>query len=378
MEGTCTRSLCEYWHRPESLFYKTESGCKAGDKCLFPHHKVEEQPSKKPKKSFQNGKSDDKGAVAFVKTVPQLGCVSQDSEPSELPKSVRYRGNPRRKVSDGLCLAGLGVVGFSNRRTFRGNLMQKVLGPIRRLRFTESTLRQASIRENKRPSLGKNTSQNSSAAKPYAMKFEDRSQEEIERQERCARGKAWNLAKQFYRLKELEKATFYLPTDKWTMPAASTIKTGGKESLRQIPEQVMHKVSKKDLHSAELETMRMSRNPTTVMTANGEVQTRDEATVDVKEFDLFVTVMLLEETLTVLSIGKLCEDHGKTYLETSGQKTTSHQNWQNKINCTKSELRTIRCPWSVDEFLYFIFTCFFNIFIEGYCDQHGKSSNRKK
>ena len=41
----------------------------------------------------------------------------------------------------------------------------------------------------------------------------------------------------------------------------------------------MHKVSKKDLHSSELETMRMSRNPTTVMTANGEVQTRDEAMV---------------------------------------------------------------------------------------------------
>ena len=29
---------------------KQGSGCKAGDKCLFPHYKVEEQPSKKPKK----------------------------------------------------------------------------------------------------------------------------------------------------------------------------------------------------------------------------------------------------------------------------------------------------------------------------------------
>ena len=40
----------------------------------------------------------------------------------------------------------------------------------------------------------------------------------------------------------------------------------------------MHMVSEKDLNSAELETMRMSRNPTTVMTANGLVQTREEAT----------------------------------------------------------------------------------------------------
>ena len=33
----------------------------------------------------------------------------------------------------------------------------------------------------------------------------------------------------------------------------------------------MHLVSKKDLNSAELETMRTSRSPTTVMTDNGEV-----------------------------------------------------------------------------------------------------------
>ena len=42
---------------------------------------------------------------------------------------------------------------------------KKVLGPFRRIRFTQSTLRQASIREKKGPSLGKNTSQSSSSAK---------------------------------------------------------------------------------------------------------------------------------------------------------------------------------------------------------------------
>ena len=82
----------------------------------------------------------------------------------------------------------------------------------------------------------------------------------------------------------------------------------------------MHMVSKNDLNSAELENKRISRNPTTVMTANGEVQTRDEATVYVNELDLFVTVMLLEETPAVLSLGKLCEDHEYTYRWTSGQK----------------------------------------------------------
>ena len=82
----------------------------------------------------------------------------------------------------------------------------------------------------------------------------------------------------------------------------------------------MHMVSKRDFDSAELETMRTSRSPTTAMTANGEVQTREEATVYVKELDLFVTVVLLEETPAVLSLGKLCEDHGYTYHWTSGTK----------------------------------------------------------
>ena len=47
----------------------------------------------------------------------------------------------------------------------------------------------------------------------------------------------------------------------------------------------MHMVSKNDRNSAELETMRTSRRPTTVMTANGEVQTREEATENDKQLD---------------------------------------------------------------------------------------------
>ena len=69
--------------------------------------------------------------------------------------------------------------------------MQKVLGSIRKVR---STLRQASIREKKGPSLGKIQVKNPHQRSPYAMKFEDQSQEETERQQRFARSKAWNHA----------------------------------------------------------------------------------------------------------------------------------------------------------------------------------------
>ena len=125
------------------------------------------------------------------------------------------------------------------------------------------------------------------------MKFEDRSEEETERQERCARGKAWNLANKFYKLKEKDKATVYSPTDEQIMTAASTIKPEEREFVVDTGAS-MHMVSKKDLYF-ESETMRMSKNPTTVMTANGGVQTREEATVDVKDLDFSWVFLPLDQ-----------------------------------------------------------------------------------
>ena len=67
----------------------------------------------------------------------------------------------------------------------------------------------------------------------------------------------------------------------------------------------MHVVSEKDLDSAELETMRTSWSPTSVMTARWRgAKPEKKQTAHVKQLDLFVTVMLLEETPAVRSLGK--------------------------------------------------------------------------
>ena len=58
----------------------------------------------------------------------------------------------------------------------------------------------------------------------------------------------------------------------------------------------MHMLSRKDLNSTDLESVRVSKSPTTVVIANGEVQTKEEATMYVKEMELYVTVKLLEDT----------------------------------------------------------------------------------
>ena len=102
------------------------------------------------------------------------------------------------------------------------------------------------------------------------MKFEDRSPEEIERQERCARGDAWRLAKNISKLKETDKTTFFSPTNERSLPAPSAIKPEEREFVVDSGAS-MHMLSRKDLNSAELETVKLSESPTTVVAANGEV-----------------------------------------------------------------------------------------------------------
>ena len=82
----------------------------------------------------------------------------------------------------------------------------------------------------------------------------------------------------------------------------------------------MHMISKKDLNSAEMDTLTKSCGPTIVITANGEVQTHEEATVCVKELDILLTMKVLEDTPAVLLLGKLCEEHGYSYEWINGQK----------------------------------------------------------
>ena len=79
-------------------------------------------------------------------------------------------------------------------------------------------------------------------------------------------------------------------------------------------------VSKKDLNSAELETLTTSRSPMTVTTANGEVQMHEEATIYVREFEKLLTMIVLEDTPAVLSLGKLGDEHGYSYEWITGQK----------------------------------------------------------
>ena len=245
LKGTCNNSFCENWHPSECLFYfpKRDAGL-VKSALVRIARLMDEQPSKRSKK---NG---DKSAAAMLKITRQLGCVFQDMEPPKSSSILRKRSN--------------------------------ILKPIRCVKFTKAIARHTKIRD-QNPSLGNICPGDPHQRIPNAPKFEDRSQEETEWQERCAREAAWKLAKSVLKLKVKNQAAFFSPSENWCL-LASILKLEEREFVVDSRAS-MHMISKKDSNSAELETLTTWRSPTTVFTANGEVQTHEEAIVYVKELE---------------------------------------------------------------------------------------------
>ena len=109
------------------------------------------------------------------------------------------------------------------------------------------------------------------------------------------------------KLKEHERATFFSPSENRCF-LASNLKLEEREFVVNSGAS-LHMISKKDLNSAEMDTLTKSCSLTRVITANGEVQTHEEATVYFKELEKFLTMKVLENTPAVLSLGKLCDEN---------------------------------------------------------------------
>ena len=125
----------------------------------------------------------------------QLVCVFQDMEPPKSSSILRKSSNIRK--------------------------------PIRRVKFTKAVVRHADIQD-QNPSLGMICPGDPHQRSSNAPKFEDRSQEETEWQERCAREAAWRLAKNILKFKEKNKASFFSPSENRRLPAPN-LKSEGRE-----------------------------------------------------------------------------------------------------------------------------------------------------
>ena len=81
----------------------------------------------------------------------------------------------------------------------------------------------------------------------------------------------------------------------------------------------MRMMSKKELSSEEFVDSEKVQNPNRSVDCKRGSAHPEEAQVFVRDLNQFVTVQLLEGTLAVLSLGKLCKDHGQSYQWGSGQ-----------------------------------------------------------
>ena len=282
-----------------------------GEKCAFAHRQVDEQPTKRSKKN------DDKSAVAILKKVDwqERGsvtdqCHDRSGKPDKMSDKKLGQKFSQRRSSDA---RQLGCI-FQDMTPPKSILRKStdMRKPIQRVKFTMAIARHTKIRD-QNPSLGYIC-----PGSPNAPKFEDRSQEETEWQEQGAREAAWKLANNVLKLKEHEKATFFSPSENRCL-RASTLKPEEREFVVGSGAS-MHVISKKDLNNAEMDTLTKSCSPTIVITANGEVQTHEEAIVYVKELDIFLTLKVLDNTPAVLSLGKLCDENGYSYEWINGQK----------------------------------------------------------
>ena len=226
-----------------SILQKSEADANSVINVLLCTDRLKISPAKKTK---NNG---DKSAVFKSKDARQLGCVFQDIEPPKSSSILRKSTN--------------------------------VLRPIRRVPFSKATLRHANIRESTGPSLGMICPVDSCERSFYVPN----SRTDLRRGRRDksdapaeTRGE-W--PKIILKLTEKDKATFFSLTEVWCHPAPSVIKPEEREIVAESGAS-MNVLSRKDLNSAELETVRVSKSPRTVVATNREVQTNEEATVYVK------------------------------------------------------------------------------------------------
>ena len=256
------------------------------EKCSYAHRQVDEQAIKKSKKN------DDKSAVAILKKndwheherAPVVNHA-ESHDRSRRPDKNCDTCHELKRRSGGHRSSNARQLGcaFQDMKPPKSILRKStdMQRPIQRVKFTKAIARHTKIRDR-------------------------------------ARQAAWKLAKSILNLKEQDRATFFSPSKNWCLPA-SNLKPEEREFVVDSGAS-MHMISKKDLNSSKMDTLTKSCSTTIVITANGGVQTHEEATVYVKELDTFLTMKVLENTPAVLSLGKLCDENGYSYEWINGQK----------------------------------------------------------
>ena len=151
-----------------------------------------------------------------------------------------------------------------------------------------------------------------SSVTPILQNFECRSQEETERQERCAREAAWRLAKSILKLKEknIQKAFFSPSENKCLRHQPSNLRKENVDSAAS-----MQMISKKDLNSVEV-------------AHDSHIADAWRGHFCFTELDIFLTMKVFEDALAVLSRKAL---RWARILIRVDQRSKTASNWKNSV-----------------------------------------------
>ena len=128
-------------------------------------------------------------------------------------------------------------------------------------KWNQGHLAPQKIREREGPSLGVIQKCESHERNPCASRFEERTQGDTVHKERCAHKAAWDLAENVQKLTNTHKASFYTPVLARAMLTPTLVNIQEEQKFVVDSRASMHMLSKKDLSSDEMDTLRRSRNP---------------------------------------------------------------------------------------------------------------------
>ena len=228
---------------------------KFGRTCFFRHVKAEEKPSKKSKKGGA------KGSVALLKESTQLGCVSEDSYPRKSIQRAEGKLGSKHAV-----------------KLSKGTWHQKKKPGKTRVHRKELFKQ---VWTSRAQSLRAKIRRNSTGG--YFAPRKMRPQSSMGFVEKYLQAQECRQSYVLFRYSSQSNASTYFK-----------ISRRAKETQTQIIRILCE----------------APRPPLWCLQPMGEVHTNEEAQVFVHDLNLFVTVQLLEETPAVLSLAKLCEDHG--------------------------------------------------------------------
>ena len=243
----------------------------------------------------------------FVNIVPQLGCVSQELWCVGFLKEANSPGETRCKKS-------------WDRIEKYGSLS---------LRY----VKQVSGKK-KDHRLEKYKSKVLISEVPTLWNLRTGPRWKTERQQRCTQSKAWNLAKNIYKLKEkTTRLHSDSPAEEWVLPVAETKEPEEREFCGGLRRE--HAYGQPERASSFLLSWRPRGHRgvlITVMTANGEVQTREEATVYVKELGCrFRSIHALAWAGNTVKVSKNRDDGGcqpSATVLTKEEATVHVNSWQ--------------------------------------------------